>query len=186
MVILYGGAFNPPTIAHLEIIKYLRDKFKDAHILVMPTNNKYKDNKLIDYHYRYEMTKLLIKGIENTEVSDFEFKQNERYLGTADTLAKLNHPYFVLGADALVKLPSWINPETLVKDNHFIVFPRDGINTREVIKSSDLLKKYQDHFEIIDDFKEMDCSSTSYRVDKNQELLTNEVFEYIKQNNLYL
>ena len=186
MVILYGGAFNPPTIAHLEIIKYLRGKFRDAEILVMPTNNKYKDERMIDYHYRYEMTKLLVRGIDNIEVSDFEFKQNEKYLGTADTLAKLGHPYFVMGADALAKLTTWINPDALVKDNHFIVFPRSGINISEVINKSSLLSKHKDHFEIIDDFKEVDCSSTSFRVDKNKDLVTNDVLDYIKQNHLYL
>lgn len=186
MVILYGGAFNPPTIAHLEIIKHLRAKYPFAHIIVMPTNNKYKDEAIVDYHHRYKMVELLVGTIDNLEVSDFELKQNDKYLGTADTLVKLNHPYFVMGADALAKIMTWINPDNLVKDNHFIVFPRDGININEIINNSSLLKKYQDHFIIIDDFKEIDCSSTIFRVDKNKDLVTNEVFDYIKQNHLYL
>ena len=186
MVILYGGAFNPPTIAHLEIIKYLRLKYPKAHILVMPTNNKYKDEKLVDYKYRYRMVELLVKGLDNIEVSDFELKQNDKYLGTADTLSKLNHPYFVMGADALSKIMTWINPENLIKDNHFLVFPRDNIDLEEVINNNDLLKKYKNHFKIIDDFKEIDCSSTSFRQLKDKNLVTSEVYEYIKDNNLYL
>ena len=186
MVILYGGAFNPPTIAHLEIIKYLKNHYPNAKILVMPTNNKYKDKKLLDYKYRFKMVELLVKGLDNVEVSDFELKQNDKYLGTADTLSKLNHPYFVMGADALSKIMTWINPENLIKDNQFIVFPRDNIDLEEVINNNDLLKKYKNHFEIIDDFKEIDCSSTSFRQLKDKNLLTKEVYEYIKDNNLYL
>lgn len=186
MVILYGGAFNPPTIAHLEIIKYLQEHFADAHILVMPTNNKYKDEKLVDYSHRLNMVRLLVNGLDNIEVSDFELKQNDKYLGTANTLAKLNHPYFVMGADALAKITSWINPEVLIKDNQFIVFPRDNISVKEIINNDELLKKYKNHFKIIDDFKEIDCSSTSFRELKDQNLLTSEVYEYIKDNNLYL
>lgn len=186
MVILYGGAFNPPTIAHLSIIKHLKAKFPNAHILVMPTNDKYKDEKLIDFKYRYDMLKLLVNGISEVEVSDFEIKQNDKYLGTADTLDKLDHPYFVMGADALSKIEKWINSEKLVKDNHFIVFPRDGMDRIKIIDSSPLLSKYKDHFELIDDFQEIECSSTSFRINKDKVLVTNEVYDYIKKNSLYL
>ena len=185
MVILYGGAFNPPTIAHLAIIKYLRVKYPNSKLLVMPTNNKYKNESLIDYHHRYKMVELLVKGIPNIEVSNFELVQNDKYLGTADTLAKLNHPFFVMGADALRKIDTWINPENLIKDNHFLVFPRDGINILEIIDASPLLSKYRDHFVVIDDFKEINCSSTAFRIDKDYKLVTKEVLDYIKQNHLY-
>ena len=36
------------------------------------------------------------------------------------------------------------------------------------------------------DFKEIDCSSTSFRQLKDKNLVTSEVYEYIKDNNLYL
>ena len=185
MVILYGGAFNPPTIAHKALVKYLKTKYPDALILVMPTNDRYKDTKVVDYIYRKEMVELMVKDIKGVEVSDFELKQNDKYLGTADTLAKLNHPFFVMGADALAKIVTWINPETLIKDNHFIVFPRDGINRESVIANNNLLSKYADHFIIVNDFSELNYSSTMFRETKDENILPKEVARYIKEHNLY-
>ena len=37
MTIIYGGTFNPPTIAHFEIAKYLMNKFPNSKLVFLPT-----------------------------------------------------------------------------------------------------------------------------------------------------
>ena len=38
-IVLFGGSFNPPTIAHYEIIKYLNDHYDE--VLILPNGDSY-------------------------------------------------------------------------------------------------------------------------------------------------
>ncbi len=183
MNILYGGAFNPPTLAHFQIMKTLIDKFPNDKIIILPSGNKYKDSKIVDFFHRYQMVKILVDKLDKKiEISDYENKL-EKFFGTYYTLKYFNNPYFVIGADQLRDLYTWINFENIVKENNFIVFPRDGINIEEVLNSKHL-KEYKDHFLIIH-FDEVDASSTDYRKNKNELIIDEDVLEYIKKNRLY-
>ena len=121
--IIYGGAFNPPTIGHLKIIKYLVEKFPNNKIIILPTNNFYKSNEIVSYEHRKKMLEIMCEDIiENIEISDYEQTLHD-YLGTYYTLEYFNHPYFVIGADSLETLHKWIKYPDVVVDNKFIVFP---------------------------------------------------------------
>lgn len=183
--IIYGGAFNPPTIGHLEIIKYLVNKFKDKKIIILPTNNYYKSDEIESYQDRKNMIEIMCKDfIDHIEVSDYE-QTLDKYYGTYYTLRHFNHPYFVIGADSLTSLHTWINYPTVLIENKFIVFPRDNVNLEEAIKNDEVLNKYKDNFILCDDFKEVDASSTLYREKKVKDVVTKDVLKYIKENNLY-
>lgn len=47
MEVVYGGCFNPPTIAHQEIISYLANHYDK--VILIPTGNDYNKVGLIDY-----------------------------------------------------------------------------------------------------------------------------------------
>ena len=182
--IIYGGAFNPPTIAHKRIGMYLCNKYKDALILYMPTNSFYNKGDLISFNDRFEMTKLLVKDLgDRVAVSNYEGEEH-KFSGTYYTLKEFGNPYFVIGADALQNLSTWIKGEDLIKENNFIVFPRSGFNIREIFNQK-ILKDNIDHFIVIDDYQEDDISSTAYRNEKDKAVLTKEVYDYIKKKGLY-
>ena len=181
--IIYGGAFNPPTIAHKRIGKYLIDNYKDVELIYLPTNSFYNKDHLVSFNDRFEMTKLLVKDLKNVYVSDYEGKEHQ-FSGTYYTLKYFNHPLFVIGADSLANLKNWIRGIDLIKENNFIVFPRKNYDLK-LIFEDEILKEYKDHFIIIDDYIEDDVSSTSYRNYKDELLLTEEVKEYIKKKGLY-
>ena len=179
-LIVYGGAFNPPTIGHLKIIEYLVNKFPNNKIIILPTNNFYKSKDIVSYEHRKNMLEAMCENIlGRIEISDYEQTLNN-YLGTYYTLEHFNHPYFVIGADSLETLHKWINYPNVVIDNKFIVFPRGDINIEEVFNNNDLLNKYRSNFII-----ENNISSTEYRVNKNESVLSKNVLSYIKNNNLY-
>lgn len=186
-VIIYGGAFNPPTIAHLEIGKFIRKKFPSKRLVYLPTNDYYNKDLLAPFENRIEMLNLLIKHLdENVSISDYEFN-NDSYKGTYYTLKHFNHPYFVIGADSLKTLSTWINGKLLIKENRFIVFPRDGFDVNDIIESDENLKSNKDNFIIISDneFEKSDISSSEYRYNKNKNVLLEEIIEYIKEKGLY-
>ena len=161
-LIIYGGAFNPPTIGHLKVIEYLINKFPNKKIIILPTNNYYKSDEIVSYEHRKKMLEIMCNNyINNIEISNYE-QTLDKYYGTYYTLKHFEHPLFVIGADSLDTIHQWINYPNVVKENKFIVFPRDGVN----IEESKVYKKYKKHFIICDDFIENDISSTNFRKNK--------------------
>ena len=183
-IIIYGGAFNPPTIAHKQIGEYLLNKYKDKKIIYLPTNSFYNKEDLASFRDRYNMTKLLVKDLgKRVEVSKYEGKEHE-FSGTYYTLIHYKHPYFVIGADSLKNLPSWIEGKKLIEENHFIVFPRKGYDINEILKL-DIIKDNINNFIIESSFDENDISSSIFRSLKDEKVLTEEVKNYIKKKGLY-
>ena len=118
------------------------------------------------------------------EISDYE-QTLDKYYGTYYTLEYFHNPYFVIGADSLKTMNSWINfPDVFIK-NKFIVFPRDGVDINKVIGENIIYQKYSENFVVCDDFIENNISSTGYRKEKNKSFLTFEVLKYINDNHLY-
>lgn len=185
MTIIYGGSFNPPTIAHYEIMKYLIENYKDANFYFLPTNNFYHKDNLRDFHHRVEMLELLCKKLKNrVSVSDFEIKL-DKYYGTYYTLKHFENPYFVMGADNLLHINKWINFPNIIKDFKFIIIPRDNIDIEKTINENTDLQEYRDNLIILKSFNNIYISSSEFRKTQDSSLLLDEVFEYIKNNNLY-
>lgn len=185
MTIIYGGSFNPPTLAHFEIAKYILEKFPNCDFYFLPTNNSYNKAHLNDFHYRLKMLEIMCEKLgKNAKVSDFEGKL-DKYYGTYYTLKHFPDPYFVMGADNFLTIESWINFPNIIRDFKFIIIPRDKINIENFIDKNPVIKQFKNNFIILDEFKELDLSSTVYRKTKDNSLLLEEVAKFIKENNLY-
>lgn len=180
MNIVYGGSFNPPTIAHKKIVMELHQKFNPEHILIIPTGDSYTWKNITPFVHRLNMTKL---AFPNEIVLDIE--QNKEYQGTINTLRFLsksyNDIYFTMGADNLIYIKKWINYEALLSEFNFIIFKRDGIDIEAFIKNE--LQEYQNKFTIVD--FNMDVSATRFRCSHDSKLVDEEVFKYIEKNSLY-
>lgn len=71
---LFGGSFNPPTLAHLSVIKGLSERFEK--VIVMPAKIspfKIGADKICDAD-RLSLLKECCLSMKNVEVSDFEIK----------------------------------------------------------------------------------------------------------------
>lgn len=180
MNIVYGGSFNPPTKAHQEIISILFDSLKIDNVILLPVSNKFNKDGLIDDNHRYNMLSLLDKRVI---VSDLELHKD--FHGTYYSLKELSNKYddihYVIGADNLDNLNKWINFQNLIKEFKFIVVGRDNIDVINIIDTK--YSEYKDRFIYID--ASLDMCSTSYRETKDENILTKEVYEYIKENHLY-
>lgn len=186
MNIVYGGSFNPPTKAHKEVILNLIKKFKPNKVIIVPCGNNYNRKNLIDFSYRFDMLNILTKNIENVVISDIEAK-TQNYCGTLYTLDNLSKEYsdlyFVMGADNLITIKTWIKWEELLDKYHFIIFKRSDIDTKYYINNN--LKKYKDRFNIIDFNNSISSTKIRDNIEENKELLDSEVYKYIKTNSLY-
>lgn len=180
--VLFGGSFNPPTIAHYEIIKYLSKNYDE--VLVLPNGDTYTfAGKVLDsFRHRVNMLNEMIKYLPNVKV--LELENDKEFMGTYHTLRILKHPTFVLGADCIPKLHLWKHFDELMEENNFIVFNRGESEIKNMLNDNIHLSKYLNKFEIVD-LKVADVSSTEFRNTLNKDLVSEEVYDYIIKNELY-
>ena len=185
MLIVFGGAFNPPTVAHLNIIKKLLSTFQGSQVLILPVGDDYHKPELIDFQYRIDMLNLLVQDMDQVIVSSLE--KDTKYKGTLASLKELSKTYqdihFVIGSDNLEGLKSWIKYEELLASYPFIVMTR-----KHAVNEMDAEKMFSD---LKHDFSfiEVDEEASSTKVRKNQsyrkKYLTEQVYQYIIKNHLY-
>lgn len=180
--VVFGGSFNPVTIAHESIISELSKRFDE--VILVPNGNKYTRKDLIDDKDRVKMLEIVSEKFDNVVISDIELKRN--FGGTIQTLNDLNNPYFAIGDDCLFDLKTWIKSDELVSNNKFIVFTRDyeAEDIEKKIKQDEFLSKYSSHFTVIKiDFANV--SSSKFRETHNFDMITSNVAQYIKEKELY-
>ncbi|MGL4372259.1 MAG: nicotinate (nicotinamide) nucleotide adenylyltransferase [Turicibacter sp.] len=189
MIVVFGGSFNPPTIAHYHIAKYIIQTLKCDQFIYLPVGNQYPKKGLISANYRIDMLHIVSKHLKHAQVSQIEVEAKD-VLTSFQTLTKLKEQDpsqdigFVIGADNLKDLPQWAQVQELIANFKIIVFRRDHIDVESII--STLFKGYESQFIILEEFEEMPISSTQYRENlNNSDLVLKEVDEDIKQNKLY-
>lgn len=189
MLVVFGGSFNPPTIAHYNIAKHILKNLDCRHFFFLPVGDQYPKKELIEAKFRVDMLKLLCAKLERTSVSTLEVEA-DHVLTSFETLSLFRQQYpnddigFVIGADNLKDLPNWVQADELIRYFKIIVFRRDDIDVDDLIQT--LFKEQIERFIVLDSFGEMDVSSTQYRQDvKNDKLVLQEVDAYVHAHHLY-
>ncbi len=188
MHIIYGGAFNPPTIAHLEVYKFLKRKLDVRRFTYLPVSSAYTKSELVSNTHRLNMLKLMTKDYDDIDISDIEMT-DDRFQGTYYSLVRLSDDTddevgFVIGADNVKGLSNWIMAPSLLSEFTIIILNRDDIDVQAIIDNDPLLKRYKSHFKIYKAF-DLDVSSTAFRITHDQTMVTDEVYNYIKDQDLY-
>ena len=75
----FGGAFNPPTIAHINLVKEALKEYSFDAIYLVPVNNFYKKQGLIDISQRIDMLNLECKNNSKMFVSEIEKEMNREF-----------------------------------------------------------------------------------------------------------
>lgn len=190
----YGGCFNPPTRAHIELAKKALKECNLDKIIFVPVGDLYSKEGMALGVHRYNMLKLACDGEEKLQVSDIEIKSNKDYkaIDIFEILQdqnKENENFFLMGADNLKNMFSWKESNKLVKDFNYIILDRGTLDAKNIIENDENLRHNKERFTIIDnkDFKE--CSSTYIRKKltsgEHPEDLDNGVYDYIRKNNIY-
>ena len=104
-------------------------------ITFIPAGNpphRYQENDLLNARRRFKMVELAIADNPAFRISDIELKRNERSY-TMVTLrgliktGQIQPPVpMIIGADALLGLASWREPQALIETVHFLQAPRPG------------------------------------------------------------
>ncbi len=167
--LFFGGAFDPPHIAHELLVKKFLKLFEK--VFVVPSYNPpHKKIKGLGFEKRIYLLRKLFLGIENIVVTDVEKNLYEKGLEktyTFEVIKFLEDFYgkefaLLIGADNFNSIKTWYNWEELLKNREFIIVGRAGE------------KLLEGNFELFDKFRffkfDLDISSTKIRNNLKQNL----------------
>jgi nicotinate-nucleotide adenylyltransferase len=188
MKVVFGGAFNPVTKAHMDVYHYLKEQVEFSEFIFLPVSSAYTKSELASNYHRLNMLSIVTKGYADIEVSKLEIDDSD-FLGTYQSLIRLydkkeDELAFVVGADNLLKMHKWINIEGILSEFKVIVLGRNGLDIEELIREREVLDRHRNSFLVFDQFFR-DISSTTFRETLNKADVEEEVFAYIVENKLY-
>lgn len=194
-IALFGGAFNPIHKAHTTLAENVLSECDIDQVIFMPTFiSPHKSMEFaVPFQHRVNMCKIATKDNDKFFVSTLEENFNGKSY-TFQTLKELKKIYpndnlfLVTGADMYLTFLQWKNPDEIFRLATLITCPRDDGDFKSLIEYSKVIEKHNGKSIIL---KEpiMDLSSTLVREDVKDAYMNNlidqEVYEYIKDNNLY-
>lgn len=190
----YGGCFNPPTKAHIEMAKKAIKECDLDEVVFVPVGDSYKKQELAQGIDRYNMLKIACEGNEKLKVSDIEIRSSHKY-NAIDIFKIISNKYkddnrfFLMGVDNLSKMSEWKESKKLIENYNYIIFERNNVNVDSIIKSNEMLENNKENFEIIknNDYKEISSTNIreSIKIGKKPEDINEKVYKYIIDNKIY-
>ncbi len=132
---LFGGTFDPVHYGHLRTVSRARKELDLPSVLLLPNPHpphKFKE-ALTPYVHRKTMLRLALTEFPHLEIADFEEQAVGRAY-TTDTVKRViaslpDEPrelWLIIGADSMLELPQWRDPEELFRHTNVAVLPRPG------------------------------------------------------------
>ncbi len=154
--LVFGGAFNPPTIAHVSLAEYAMRKTGFDHVIFLPTKNTY---------------------IEDVQKKEYVFSDEERI----DMLQKIaaNRPWMIVST---YEIEAEQQPRTYQSLCHF----RDEGWKVSLLFGSDKLPELQNGWKFVDEIcREFGIVCMKRSTDHPEELLAGDLYlrtlsEYIQ------
>ena len=158
----FGGSFNPPTYAHINVAKMSIEKFNLDAVYFVPVGNLYNKPSLIDENYRYKMLELICDDkimVENIELGRKQTLNTLQAFELIEQKYKSTENYYIMGADNFEKLPTWKNAKELIENFKYIIFERNGSDSKSLLATQEILKQNKNNFEFLDEKKYSNVSS---------------------------
>lgn len=192
IIAIFGGSFNPPTIAHIDLAKQILDNIENIEkIIFVPVSTKYNKQGLASDNDRFNMLEEVCKKLNNIEVSSIEL-DSPRQLFTIETLDMLQEQNtdkqicFIIGTDNLKKLETWHKADELLEKYKVIVLKRDNDDVGKIIKESIFLTKYKEAIINLENINPINLSSSYIReklekIEDISSLVPTEILEEVKK-----
>jgi len=195
---LMGGTFDPIHLAHLVTAEAALEQFGLDRVIFIPTGHPphKKDHPITPAEYRCNMVALATDSNQRFEVSRIEIER-EGPSYTVDTLEEMrarlgpdSDLYFITGADAIIDIGTWREPERLFKLSRFIAAQRPGFSAEATLEDLRRLeRKYRCRILEVD-APSLEISSTDIRLRVREfrsikYLVPEAVEDYIYRHGLY-
>jgi nicotinate-nucleotide adenylyltransferase len=191
----FGGSFNPVHHAHLICARAVAEAGGFDRVVLIPSArppHKGEEYEIAPAEDRLEMCRLAA-AVEPSlfEVSDIELRRGGASY-TIETVRALKGEgwpdvHWLIGADMLMQLPTWREPEALLREAEFVVMGRPG----STMAWGRLPEAYRALREKVVDAPLIQISATEIRervaAGQSIEFMTPGVVgEYIRRSGLYL
>jgi nicotinate-nucleotide adenylyltransferase len=182
-IALFGTSADPPTIGHQTILQWLSQHYDRT--VVWASDNPFKKHQT-PLKFRSQMLQLTIEDLGLNNIS-LHPELSDRY--TLNTVYKAKEKWgnkiefsLVIGADILPQIHSWYRSKELLEQVKVLIVPRLGyeIQAADLTDLQDLGGEYA-----IANLDAPPVSSSTYRLQQDQSLVTAGVRDYIEQRNLY-
>ena len=181
-IALFGTSADPPTVGHQTILRWL-DQHYDC-VVVWASDNPFKQHQtpLSD---RTEMLRLAIEDLDLRHNISLHPELSDRY--TLITVNKARAKWgeaeytLVIGSDILPQIDSWYRSQELLKLVKLLIVPRSGYS----IEQQDLASLSEVGELAIATLNAPQVSSSTYRSEKDESMVSPAVENYIWQKNLY-
>lgn len=182
---MFGGSFDPPHLAHIEMVKYLIEGCDKFYIFPAKQSPNKRTKTVATSTQRLQMCELAFQPISTKiEVSSFELNSSEPSF-TIHSVNWILNQYpdcelsIIIGEDQGAQLSTWYKIEALQKMVSFICFSRNHFELNPPIQLN-----YIENFNHV-------ISSTELRnglkdgIRKVKSKLPATVLSYIEKNKMY-
>ena len=176
-IIVMCGSFNPPTIAHVKLMRCALDGISAAKGYVVPASQAYIKRKMI----KSGMGHLCLPDRTRLDMLNASFADDERVIIYTDWLnetfavtyeimnkIQLLNPeaelYFLSGADKIALIEELCTKNDFLRKFKVIMFARNGDTPDKMIESSEILTRYKDSIVCLEQLDGIESiSSTAIR-----------------------
>lgn len=158
-IVVMGGSFNPPTMAHFQLMKTAVQELKAHMGIFVPVSQAYLKRKMrktsdsnicLKEEQRLAMLSAMCRGSASLSVSEMELCSVQ--FCTYDTMRKLQelYPnaelYFLMGADKLELFAKWSENSDFLDCFRAVIFDREGISPKRKVLEDERLRRYYNTF----------------------------------------
>lgn len=157
--LVIGGAFNPPTIAHIELVNAVRKTIGYDLVVFVPSKQSYiKEDQKKDYAFsnqaRLDMLQAISDSREWMMVCDYEINLDHQPK-TYETLCHLQKEgiqgKLLFGSDKLMELEhGWKYIPELCKKFGIVVMKRSGDDVYAMIENDAYLSSLKQYITVVD------------------------------------
>ena len=161
-VVVMGGAFNPPTVAHGRLLGAAMDAAQAQLGIWLPASSEYvrrklgagREHELMSDGLRLALVRAAASEDGRQTVEDYEL----RGAGTGYTVETLEavaaaHPgaqlFFLIGSDKLRTLPGWHRADELLSLARLLVVRRGGEDPEELLRENPFLAARRERFGVV-------------------------------------
>ena len=145
---VFGSSFNPPHLAHLNLLLQIYKAFHLDRIKIVPVCQNPFSGPILEVspQSRLDSAREMFKKYDFIEVDDQEIKRG----GISYTIETLNNLsvdfeelFLIIGIDQLMLFDKWKDYKSILQKTHLIVCQRDGFEWKKEL----LPKKVQKHIQ---------------------------------------
>jgi nicotinate-nucleotide adenylyltransferase len=195
---VFGGAFDPPHLAHHALAQAAVAQFQLDQLLVMPTGQAWHKNRdLTAAEHRLAMARLAFADVPQVQV-DARETQRTGPTYTFDTLTELRqeHPhaklFLFIGSDQARAFHTWHQWQGILKLATVVEARREAVTGAEASEAAEWHNTPQEKpfVSAVLQMPNMRCNATDIRASIAQgqpisEWLSPSVWHYIQQHRLY-